>query len=82
MLKTLFACLFAALVATPTLPPGVPLVGMTKSQVEVMLGEPLGRFGLQLGQLSAAGLTSETCEYEGVTIHYSYGTVTRVTLTR
>jgi hypothetical protein len=82
MLKSLLACLFASLVAAPTLPPGVPLVGMRKSQVESMLGVPLSWYGFHVGQLSNVGLTCEVCEHDGVTVEYSYGTVVKVKFTR
>lgn len=82
MLKSLLACLVASLVAAPTLPPGVALVGMRRSQVETMLGEPHSRSGFHFGQISNVGMTCEICEFDGVTVEYSYGTVVEVKHTR
>jgi hypothetical protein len=79
MLKTLFACLLVAVVSSPTFTDDTIRVGMTRRQVEAILGEPQGRAGMHLGVQSAGGMTFESCSYDGLIVHYSSGVVTKVT---
>jgi len=78
MLKAFLACLLVSVAVSPKMPLKIIRVGMTREQVEEILGEPKGLAGLILGPHSGSDDRFAGSHFEGVIVYFVGDRVDRV----